>query len=69
MIGHRPNGEAVVRYQSYTPLPDTKGDVEAMSLWSGQGVGLVRNVMPAAEIVEEIHREAKAVLAQGSAVL
>jgi len=54
VIGRRPTGEAVVRYQSYTPLTDTTGDVEAMSLWSGQGVSLVRTVMSAAEIVDEI---------------
>lgn len=59
IIGHRPSGEGVVRYQSYTPLPGTKGDVAAMSLWSGQGVALVRETKPAAEIVEEIYRDAK----------
>jgi len=35
VIGHRSTGEAVVRYQIYTPLPCTTGDVEAMSLWAG----------------------------------
>jgi len=59
VIGYRPNGDAVLRYQSYTPLPETKGNVEAMSLWSGQGVSLVREIMPASDIVDEIHREAK----------
>jgi len=64
-IGQRPNGDPVFRYQSYTPLPETTGDVEAMSLWSGQGVSLVREVMPAADIVEEIYREAKTLLQNG----
>lgn len=59
VIGHRSTGEAVVRYQSYTPRPGTTGDVEAMSLWAGQGVSLVRKVLPAAEIVEEIYSDAK----------
>lgn len=62
VIGHRPSGEEVVRYQCYTPLPGTKGAVEAMSLWSGQGVSLVREVMPASEIVEEIYNDAKRVM-------
>jgi len=62
VIGHRPTGEAVVRYQSYTPLPGTTGDVEAMSLWAGQGVSLVRKILPAADIVEEIYHDAKRVM-------
>ncbi|SOE08659.1 nitronate monooxygenase/enoyl-[acyl-carrier protein] reductase II [Hoeflea halophila] len=58
VVGHRPNGDAVLRYQSYTPLQGTQGNVEAMSLWAGQGVSLVRSIAPAADIVEEIYREA-----------
>jgi len=68
-IGHRPNGDPVVRYQSYTPLPETTGNVEAMSLWSGQGVSLVREVMPAADIVEEIYGNAKTLLQNGPSAL
>jgi NAD(P)H-dependent flavin oxidoreductase YrpB (nitropropane dioxygenase family) len=64
VIGYRENGEVVVRYQSYTPRPDTRGDVAAMSLWSGQGVALVRKVMPAAQIVEEIYQEAMRTIAE-----
>jgi len=68
-IGQRPNGDPIVRYQSYTPLPETMGDVEAMSLWSGQGVSLVRDVMPAADIVEDIYRGAKKHLQSGISAL
>lgn len=68
-IGQRPGGDPVVRYQSYTPLPETLGDVEAMSLWAGQGVSLVREVMPAADIVDEIYDSAKKHLQRGAAVL
>lgn len=68
-IGQRPDGDAVVRYQSYTPLPETVGDIEAMSLWSGQGVSLVREVMPAADIIEEIYQGAKKHLQSGVTAL
>lgn len=51
----------IVRYRSYTPAPDAGGDVEALSLWAGQSVGLVHKIQPAAEIVQEIDREAKAI--------
>ncbi|HEV2549398.1 MAG TPA: nitronate monooxygenase [Stellaceae bacterium] len=41
----------VVRYQSYTPGPDAEGDIDALSLWAGQGVGLVSKVQSAGDIV------------------
>tara|TARA_R110002126_G_scaffold291789_1_gene458314 strand:- start:14910 stop:15941 length:1032 start_codon:yes stop_codon:yes gene_type:complete len=69
VIGQSPNGKAVVRYQSYTPLPGTTGDVEAMSLWAGQGVSLVRDILPAAEIVRAIYRDAKTAMQRGQAKL
>lgn len=68
VIGRRPTGEDVLRYQSYTPLPDTTGEVEAMSLWAGQGVFLARKVMPAARIVDEIYDGAMARLQKGQAL-
>ncbi len=70
--GRRP-GEGVIvaksetrgdadRYMSITPGPDTTGEIEPLSLWSGQGVALVRKVQPAAEIVREMNDEANGVL-------
>ncbi len=70
--GRRP-GEGVIvaksetrgdadRYMSITPGPDTTGEIEPLSLWSGQGVALVRKVQPAAEIVRELNDEANGVL-------
>lgn len=53
---------AVVRYQSYTPAPDVEGDIDALSLWAGQGVGLVSKVQPAGDIVREIAEEARVIL-------
>ncbi len=67
IIGHKPDGEPVLRYQSYTPSSGTTGDVEAMSLWAGQGVGLARKIMPAADIVNEIYSDAKKVIQAGYA--
>lgn len=69
VIGHRPNGEPVVRYQSYTPLPETTGEVEAMSLWAGQGVAQIRELSSTEEIIEEIYQEAKRCLQAGSSIL
>lgn len=57
--------EALRRYDAVTPRPDFAGDIDAMSLWAGQGVELVRREQPAAEIVREIVEEARAVLLSG----
>lgn len=55
-------GDQAVRYEAVAPRKDYDGDVEAMPLWAGQGVGLVRRRQPAAEIVAEIAAEAEAVI-------
>ncbi len=47
-------GEPLVRYSSEMALEGATGDVEALSLWAGQSVGLVKSVQPAAEIVAEL---------------
>lgn len=69
VIGQRPNGDPVMRYHSYTPVPGTTGDVEAMSLWAGQGVSLVTKTMPAGDIVVEIFQQARAHLDTAAARL
>jgi nitronate monooxygenase len=55
---------AIVRYRCYTPGSDVEGDIEAMSMWAGQGVALVKKLQPAAEIMQEIHDEASSILMQ-----
>ena len=72
--GHRPGeGEVIgnsrpvgpiLRYQSFTPGIAAEGDIDAMSLWAGQTVGLVSKVQPAGEIVREIVDDARAILEQ-----
>lgn len=52
----------VVRYQSVSPGANLAGDIEALSMWAGQGVSMVRKVQSAQEIVHELMREARAVL-------
>jgi NAD(P)H-dependent flavin oxidoreductase YrpB (nitropropane dioxygenase family) len=39
------------------------GDVETLPNWAGQGVGLVTQTQPAAEIVRELVSEAERILA------
>ena len=52
----------VRRFMSYTPSRGTTGDIESMALYAGQGVGLVREVKPAGEIVRELVSGARAIL-------
>lgn len=60
-VATSPRG-TILRYSSATPGPEAEGDIEALSLWSGQGVAQVGHVAPAAEVVREIAGEARAVL-------
>ena len=52
----------IVRYQSYTPGIDADGDIDALSLWAGQSVGLVSKTQSAGDIVREIADEAQSIL-------
>ncbi len=56
------DGRPVVRYAASAPRFDVEGDIEALSIWAGQGVGLVIRSQPAGEIVAEIVRDARATL-------
>ena len=57
-IATSPEGDPIVRYQSSSPRAGTSGDIDALSLWAGQSVGLIRDVAPAATIVRRIAAEA-----------
>jgi nitronate monooxygenase len=61
VLAKSPYGD-VVAYQSHTPGAADDGDIDALALWAGQGVSLVRRVQPAAEIVREIGDQARAIL-------
>jgi NAD(P)H-dependent flavin oxidoreductase YrpB (nitropropane dioxygenase family) len=58
----RVGDEVLLRYEAVTPRPDFDGDIEAMSLWAGQAVGLVRREQPASEIVREFVEEARSAM-------
>lgn len=72
--GRRPGeGEAIAtaadgtvarRYDANAAHDGYRGDVEAMPLWAGQGVGLVRREEPAAAIVARLVAEARDTLSR-----
>jgi nitronate monooxygenase len=63
-VATRGDGAPIARYSSAMPVEGVSGEIEALSMWSGQGIGLVDRVQPAAEIVRELVAEAEAVLAR-----
>jgi len=52
-------GGEVKRYDSSSAKADLEGRIGELSLWAGQGVGLVHDVLPAAEIVRRTIEEAE----------
>ena len=61
-IANWDDGEPILRYESSSPYDAIVGDVEALPLWAGQSVGVIREVMPAADIVRTIAADAAAAL-------
>ena len=63
------DGEPILRYESSSASVLVVGDVEPMPMWAGQGVGVIREVLPAAEIVHRIAAEAKVALDRAGATI
>jgi NAD(P)H-dependent flavin oxidoreductase YrpB (nitropropane dioxygenase family) len=62
VLARRPDGTEIVRYQSVSARDVVTGDVDALSLWAGQGIGLVNEVLPAAAIVRRTVAGAEGIL-------
>jgi nitronate monooxygenase len=54
VIAHFASGDPILRYSPAPPMVGTTGEIDALSLWAGQSVGLVKRRQPAAEIVAEL---------------
>ncbi|MGD0933355.1 MAG: hypothetical protein ABR922_02120 [Streptosporangiaceae bacterium] len=54
MIARFASGEAIVRYEPAPPMAGTTGQIEALSMWAGQGVALAKERQSAADIVTEL---------------
>lgn len=62
------SGREVVRYSDAPPLRGMEGDVEAMAMYAGQSVGVIRDLRSAGEIVKEIVDEARRALESASSL-
>jgi nitronate monooxygenase len=54
----------LLRFMGFPPNIDATGDLESMDLLAGQGVGLVREIKPAGEIMRELVEEAEEIIAK-----
>ena len=62
VVARAPGGREIVRYASALPVEGFEGEIESLSLWSGQSVGVIHDVLPAAEIVRRLAAECNAAL-------
>ena len=55
----------VLRFMGFPPNREATGDIDSMDLLAGQGVGLVRQIKPAGQIVQELVDEARQIISSG----
>jgi nitronate monooxygenase len=65
-IAKRGDGSLIEKYSVEMPTPDVTGDLGGMALYAGQSAGIVREILPAAEIVRRVAAEALEALAAAS---
>jgi NAD(P)H-dependent flavin oxidoreductase YrpB (nitropropane dioxygenase family) len=54
----------VLRFMGFPPNREASGDIDSMDLLAGQGVGLIREIKPAGQIVHELVEGARQIIAQ-----
>ncbi|MED6204633.1 hypothetical protein PIB30_010753 [Stylosanthes scabra] len=67
LIGHSTiNGmdREVRRFAGTVPNMTTTGDIESMAMYAGQGVGLIKEILPAGEVVKRLVEEAQILIKQ-----
>jgi nitronate monooxygenase len=64
VLATRPDGSEVVRYSSVSARDSLVGRIDDLSLWCGQGVALVKEILPAAEIVRRTVADTEQLLAE-----
>lgn len=64
LVADAPDGSRLRRYSATPAVAGATGDVEALALYAGQGAGVITDVLPAAEIVDELVNGAAAAVAR-----
>ncbi len=62
--GHYANGEPVLRYSFEDPNGAMTGNLASMCLYAGQGIGLVNDEKPVADIMDEMISDAAAIISR-----
>jgi nitronate monooxygenase len=63
------DGEVVARYSSVSPRAELDGEIEAVSLWAGQSVGLVHDSRPVHEVITTLAEDAAAALTAATSTI
>jgi nitronate monooxygenase len=61
-VARQPGGAALLRYSDDSAKPGATGDIEATCIYAGQSAGLVRDLVPAADLVRRLVAETNAAL-------
>jgi nitronate monooxygenase len=62
VIARKADGSPVVRYSFSSPLETMQGDVEGMAHYAGQSVGLIKEILPAARIMQRLKQETEQIM-------
>jgi NAD(P)H-dependent flavin oxidoreductase YrpB (nitropropane dioxygenase family) len=54
IVAHFPDGRPIIRYEDAPPIEGTTGDIESLSLYAGESVDRIAEVLPAADIVRRL---------------
>lgn len=63
------DGDPVARYSSVSPRAELDGEIEAVSLWAGQSVGVVHDSRPVHEVITTLAEEAAAALSAATSTI
>jgi NAD(P)H-dependent flavin oxidoreductase YrpB (nitropropane dioxygenase family) len=64
VLASKADGSPIVRYSFSPPLATMQGDLERLAHYAGQGVELIKDVQPAASIVQRLKQETEEVMGQ-----
>ncbi|KAJ4799650.1 Aldolase-type TIM barrel family protein [Rhynchospora pubera] len=56
----------IARYAGTVPNATTTGDLESMVMYAGQGVGLIKEILPAGQVVEMLVEGAQRIICESS---
>jgi len=57
-------GKDIRRFAGTVPNVTTTGDLESMVMFAGEGVGLIKEILPAGEVVKQLVEGAQLIIQQ-----